>query len=168
MFIQGFAPAGATRGLCDRPLDSFASPSKLLDFCRNKLACEPFVPPSRNKNQETWVCTPNVSKGRPQTFVCFYCPLVASAEAKPLRQSQIANKIKGVCSHTQRGRNPSAAPYCACTHPRATAISYTPSAMPSASHCLYTGVTSRYSSAGFDKYPISTRKHIIFAQLLPT
>ena len=110
VFIQGFAPAGATRGLCDRPLDSFASPSKLLDFCRNKLACEPFVPPSRNKNQETWVCTPNVSKGRPQTFVCFYCPLVASAEAKPLRQSQIANKIKGVCSHTQRGRNPSAVP----------------------------------------------------------
>ena len=29
---RGFAPAGATRGLCDRPLDCFASPSKLLDF----------------------------------------------------------------------------------------------------------------------------------------
>ena len=28
------------------------------------------------------VCRPKGSRGRPQTFVCFHCPLVASAEAK--------------------------------------------------------------------------------------
>ena len=35
-----------------------------------------------NENQETWECTPKGSRGRPQTFVCFHCPLVSSAEAK--------------------------------------------------------------------------------------
>ena len=38
-----------------------------------------------NENQETWECTPKGSRGRPQTFVCFHCPLVSSAEAKSLR-----------------------------------------------------------------------------------
>ena len=40
-----------------------------------------------NENQETWECTPKGSRGRPQTFVCFHCPLVASAEAKFLRNA---------------------------------------------------------------------------------
>ena len=30
-YCRGFASAEATRGLCDRPLDCFASPSKFVD-----------------------------------------------------------------------------------------------------------------------------------------
>ena len=33
------------------------------------------------------VCRPKGSRGRPQTFVCFHCPLVASAEAKSPRNN---------------------------------------------------------------------------------
>ena len=41
-----------------------------------------------NENQEKWECTPKGSRGRPQTFVCFHCPLVASAGA-PLRNKKV-------------------------------------------------------------------------------
>ena len=40
-----------------------------------------------DKVQETWACAAKGSRGRPQTFVCFHCPLVASAEAKFLRNA---------------------------------------------------------------------------------
>ena len=43
-----------------------------------------------NKNQVTWECAAKGSRGRPQTFVCFHCPLVASAEAKPLQRKRPA------------------------------------------------------------------------------
>ena len=33
---------------------------------------------------------PKGSRGRPQTFVCFHCPLVASAEAKPSAKQRIS------------------------------------------------------------------------------
>ena len=36
------------------------------------------------KVQATWECNAKGSRRRPQTFVCFHCPLVASADAKPL------------------------------------------------------------------------------------
>ena len=39
---------------------------------------------SSNKHNHivTWECAAKGSRGRPQTFVCFHCPLVASAGAK--------------------------------------------------------------------------------------
>ena len=39
--------------------------------------------PCNEKNQETWKCSAKGCRGRPQTFVCFHCPRLASAEAKP-------------------------------------------------------------------------------------
>ena len=49
VFMQGFASAEATRGLCGRPLDCFACPSKLLDFYRCFLVSVPFVPQATTK-----------------------------------------------------------------------------------------------------------------------
>ena len=40
----GFAPAGATRGLCDRPLDCFAPPSKFVGLYRSKFRWCPLRP----------------------------------------------------------------------------------------------------------------------------
>ena len=51
-----------------------------------KNHCFPFCRPCNDKNQVTWEATAKVSRGRPQTFVCFHCPLVASADAKPSAQ----------------------------------------------------------------------------------
>ena len=48
--------------------------------------CFPFCRPCNDKNQVTWEATAKGSRGRPQTFVCFHCPLVASADAKPSAQ----------------------------------------------------------------------------------
>ena len=47
--------------------------------------------PLRNKKvQATWECNAKGSRRRPQTFVCFHCPLVASADAKPPAQQKSA------------------------------------------------------------------------------
>ena len=51
-----------------------------------KNHCFPFCRPCNDKNQVTWEATAKGSRGRPQTFVCFHCPLVASADAKPSAQ----------------------------------------------------------------------------------
>ena len=43
----------------------------------------------RETVQAAWVSTAKGSRGRPQTFVCLHCPLVASADAKPLRNKKV-------------------------------------------------------------------------------
>mgnify|MGYP001518734969 CR=1 FL=1 len=55
--------------------------------------------PLRNKKvQATWECNAKESRGRPQTFVCLHCPLVAPAGAKSPAQQKNAvgfpSKIK--------------------------------------------------------------------------
>ncbi len=40
-----------------------------------------------DKNPVTWWCTAKGARGAIADFVCFRCPLVASAEAKSLRYS---------------------------------------------------------------------------------
>jgi hypothetical protein len=44
----------------------------------------------RETVQAAWVSAAKVSKGRPQTFVCFHCPLVAPAGAKSPAQQKSA------------------------------------------------------------------------------
>ena len=43
--------------------------------------------PCNNKNQ-LWECAPEGVEGAIADFVCFHCPLLASAEAKSLRMKQ--------------------------------------------------------------------------------
>ena len=64
-----------------------------------KNHCFPFCRPCNDKNQVTWEATAKGSRGRPQTFVCFHCPLVASAEAKSLHKH-----ADTVCNRAQLNR----------------------------------------------------------------
>jgi hypothetical protein len=51
----GIASAEATKGLSDRPLETFgADTPMLLDFYRKFLVSVPFVPPCNMKNQAAW------------------------------------------------------------------------------------------------------------------
>ena len=62
--------------------DAFGSAAKQFKQHGGQLSCN-------DKNQAAWVCNAKGSRGRPQTFVCFHCPLVASADAKPLRNKKV-------------------------------------------------------------------------------
>ncbi len=73
------------------PAPNFARPQTRPPSCSSpqdsvKNHCFPFCRPCNDKNQVTWEATAKGSRGRPQTFVCFHCPLVASADAKPSAQ----------------------------------------------------------------------------------
>jgi len=84
---EGFASAEATRGLSDRPLETFgADTPMLLDFYRKFLVSVPFVTPCNMKNQAAWRTEGEGVKGATADFVCFYCPLVAPAGAKSLHK----------------------------------------------------------------------------------
>ena len=87
VFMQDFAPAGATRGLCGRPFDPFACPFGcywLVMFiflfwqAKSTQTITTF-----DKNQETWEGTEGFQRAIAD-FVCSHCPLVAAAAAKPL------------------------------------------------------------------------------------
>ena len=64
-----------------------------------KNHCFPFCRPCNDKNQVTWEATAKGSRGRPQTFVCFHCPLVASADAKPSAQHRIACRNNNIAHY---------------------------------------------------------------------
>ena len=70
-----------------------------LTFCVKFLVCVLFVFPCNDKNQVTWEATAKGSRGRPQTFVCFHCPLVASADAKPSAQHRIACRNNNIAHY---------------------------------------------------------------------
>ena len=71
--------------------DAFGSAAKQFKQHGGQLSCN-------DKNQAAWVCNAKGSRGRPQTFVCFHCPLVAPAGAKsPVQQKNAVgspSKIK--------------------------------------------------------------------------
>ena len=50
--------------------------------------------PIFDKNQVTWECAAKGSKVRPQTFVCFHCPLVAAAAAKSSARGKNRLRLK--------------------------------------------------------------------------
>jgi hypothetical protein len=78
---EGFASAEATKGLSDRPLETFGVDTPmLLDFYRKFLVSVPFVTPCNMKNQAAWRTKAKGSRGRPQS------PLVAPAGAKSLHK----------------------------------------------------------------------------------
>ena len=54
-----------------------------IDLYWKFLISVPFVPPCNDKNQAAWEATSEGVKGATADFVCFHCPLVASAEAIP-------------------------------------------------------------------------------------
>ena len=64
-----------------------------------KNHCFPFCRPCNDKNQVTWEATAKGSRWRPQTFVCFHCPLVASADAKPSAQHRIACRNNNIAHY---------------------------------------------------------------------
>ena len=67
---RDFAPAGATRGLCGRPLDCFASPSKFISCYRSFLVSVLCRSPKHGINQPQItpkVAAPKVSKGRSES-----------------------------------------------------------------------------------------------------
>ena len=63
--------------------DAFGSAAKQFKQHGGQLSCN-------DKNQAAWECNAKESRGRPQTFVCFHRPLVASADAKPSAQQKNA------------------------------------------------------------------------------
>ena len=63
--------------------------SGCVRFCRETVQAAWGQLSCNDKNQAAWVCNAKGSRGRPQTFVCFHCPLVASADAKPLRNKKV-------------------------------------------------------------------------------
>ena len=63
--------------------------SGCVRFCRETVQAAWGQLSCNDKNQATWECNAKGSRRRPQTFVCFHCPLVASADAKPLRNKKV-------------------------------------------------------------------------------
>ena len=105
----GGAPAGATRGLCGRPLDCFACPSGCyLILIGSFFVSVLFVLSSNIKIQEIGVCTAKGWRGRPQS------PLLASAEAKFLQHNRIVREERTFPSTTKRAKQSPVSPILSC------------------------------------------------------
>ena len=91
--VAGGCACGRTKGLSDRPLETFGSHLSLLSFIESFLVSVLFVPPCNMKNQVTSGGAGEAVQRATADFVCFHCPLVAPAGAKPLRQSKSSMKL---------------------------------------------------------------------------
>ena len=108
---RDFAPAGATRGLCDRPLDCFASPSKFIGCYRSFLVSVLCRSPKHGINQPQITpkaAAPKVSKGRSQTssvFIALWCarrrtPLPQTQHVTSEKSSRALQKSASAVTHT--------------------------------------------------------------------
>ena len=95
--VAGGCACGRTKGLSDRPLETFGSHLSLLSFIESFLVSVLFVLSGNIKIQEIGVCAAKGWRGRPQS------PLLASAEAKSLRPKRTVREAKLFLFHDKKG-----------------------------------------------------------------
>ena len=89
---RDFAPAGATKGLSDRPLETFGAHSCLLSFAESYLVSVPLFLPNKHYHIVTWEAKAKGSRGRPQTSSVFIAPLSPPQRRNPCNtKKQVSN-----------------------------------------------------------------------------
>ena len=80
---RDFAPAGATKGLSDRPLETFGAHSCLLSCAESYLVSVPLFRPNKHYHIVTWEAKAKGSRGRPQTSSVFIALLSPPQRRNP-------------------------------------------------------------------------------------
>ena len=107
----GIAPAGATKGLSARPLETFGAHPCILVYsesCYSSCTIRPLNKNSQHNQIVTSEGRAKESRGRPQS------PLVAPAGAKPLQHNRIVREERTFPSTTKRAKQSPVSPILPC------------------------------------------------------
>jgi hypothetical protein len=101
---RDFAPAGATKGLSDRPLETFGAHSCLLSFAESYLVSVSLFLPNKHYHIVTWEAKAKGSRGRPQTSSVFIAPLSPPQRRNPCATRESSMKMRATQSRERESR----------------------------------------------------------------